>query len=105
MEKFWTWSKVDAIEGLGDHISGLEPYTYFEKDLWFDLGKRMWRKQRSNFQDHVKYIHNDTVNPFRVGIIQYTDHVRDMHYLSKYLPPTSMKGNDYDEADWAVCDK
>ena len=32
----------------------------------------MWRKHRSTFQDHVKYIHNDIVKPFswRIGQVQ-----------------------------------
>ena len=65
----------------------------------------MWRKHRSNFQDHVKYIHNEILKPFIVGIIQYADHIHEMHDIGKYLPPSSMKGQEYDEAYWAVRDK
>ena len=32
----------------------------------FDLGKSMWKKHSSVFQDHDKYIHNDIVKHFRV---------------------------------------
>ena len=45
------------------------------------------------------------MNPFRVRIIHYAEHVRDMFDLAKYLPPPSMKGNEYDQADWAVQEK
>ena len=105
MEKFWTWDKVYRCNAYGDPISGDERCTYFEKELWFELDWSMWRNHRSVFQDHVKYINNDIVKTFRVGIIQYTDHVCEMHDFDKYLPPPSMKGGKYDQADWIICQK
>ena len=54
------------------------------------------------FQYHVKYIHNDIVKPFRVGIIRYVERIKEMHNLAKYLPPPSMKGGSYDSANWDV---
>ena len=65
----------------------------------------MWRKHRSTFQYHVKYIHNDIVKPFRVGILQYAESVRDMHNLTKYLPTPLMKGGEYNKAYWTVHNK
>ena len=53
----------------------------------------MWRKHQSVYQDHLRYIRNDIVNPLRVKIIRYAKRVREMHYLAKYLPPPSMKGD------------
>ena len=50
-------------------FSGPERCAYFDKELWFKLGKSVWSKHRSNFQDHVKYIHNYIVDPFRFGIV------------------------------------
>ena len=49
MEQLWDWSNVYAIGILGYPISGSERCTYFDKELWFKLGKIMWRKNRSNF--------------------------------------------------------
>ena len=54
MEQFYTWDKDDWHERTWDPISGAEHCAYFEKELWFELGKRMWRKHRSVFQDNVK---------------------------------------------------
>ena len=54
--------------------------------MWFDLGKNMWRKYRSTFQDHSKYIHNYIVKSFRISILQYDECVYDVHDLTKYLP-------------------
>ena len=96
---------MDGNDGTGYPINGEERCAYFEKEFWFKFGKSMWRKKRSIFQDHVKYLHNDIVNPFRVGITQYAEHVRDMHYLAKYLPPTLMKRDEYNQSYWAICNK
>ena len=69
MDQLWTWDKVDGSDTLRKPISGADGCTYFEKELCCDLEKSMWRKHRSAFQDHVKYMHNDIVKPFRVGIL------------------------------------
>ena len=66
---------------------------------------KMWRKHRRTLQYHVKYICNGSVNPFRFVILHYSEQIHEMHNLANYLPPTSMKGREYDETDWNVCDK
>ena len=53
----------------------------------------MWRKHCSLFQDHLKYIHNDIVKPFHVGILRNDECFQDIHELEKYLPPPSVKGD------------
>ena len=65
----------------------------------------MWRKHRKILQYHVNYIHNEIVNPFRVGILQYYERIGEMHDLAKNIPLPSMTGQDYDEANWVVRDK
>ena len=65
----------------------------------------MWKKHRSVIQDHVKYIHNDIVKPFRFGILQYSERVHEMHNLAKYLPPPSKKGVGFEEASGDVRDR
>ena len=65
----------------------------------------MWKSHRSTFRDHVKYIHNDIMKPFRVGIIHYSERVCEMHDLAKYLLPPSMKGGGFDQEDWDVRNK
>ena len=68
-EKFWAWAKVDAIDESGDIFTGQNRCNYFGKELWFELGNSMWKKHQRTFQDHVKYIHNNTVKHFRLGIL------------------------------------
>ena len=65
----------------------------------------MWRKHRSIFKDHVKYIHYDIVKTFRVGILRYAEHVHEMQDLAQYLPPRLKQGDEYDQLDWDVRDK
>ena len=43
----------------------------------------MWSKQKSTFQDHVKYIHNEIVKNSWVDILQYADRICEMHDLAK----------------------
>ena len=65
----------------------------------------MWSKHRITFQDHIKYIHNDILKPFKVVILQYAERVREMRDLAMYLPPPSIKGDEYDQTYWTVHEK
>ena len=62
----------------------------------------MWRKHQYAFQEHVKYIHNNIVNPFRVTILQYDECVCEMYDLPKYLTLSSKNGDMLDKTDWRV---
>ena len=62
----------------------------------------MCRKHWSVYQDHLKYICNDIVNPFRVKILRYAERVIEMHDLARYLPPPSIKGVRAEEDNWTV---
>ena len=64
MEKLWTWDKKDGIKNDGYAYLEVDKCIDFEKEVWFKLGQSMWNKHQSVFQNHVKYIHNDTVKPF-----------------------------------------
>ena len=90
MQQLWNWSKADGCNSEDDTISGADWCEEFEKDLWFELRKCMWSK-------HL-YV-------FKVGIIHYAKHVHDMHDLDKLLPLYLKKGDDFDQADWKVCNK
>ena len=69
MEQFQKCSKMDRCDAAGEPTRGTERCSCFDKDLWFELGNIIWRKNRSIFKDHVKYIHYDIVKTFRVGIL------------------------------------
>ena len=77
----------------------------FDNELWFYLGNSMCKKHRSVFQDHIKYIYNDIVKLFRVGILRQAERVQEMHDLDKKLPPPWMNGESYESANWDVRDR
>ena len=66
------------------------------------VGKDHMEEASERLTEPCKYVHNDIVKPFRVVIIQYAESVHEMHELAKYPPTTSMKGGEYDQADWNV---
>ena len=62
----------------------------------------MWRKHQSVYQELMRYIHNDIVNPFKFKTICYAERIREMHDLAKYLPLPLTKGESADAANWIV---
>ena len=86
MENLLFWSKAYGVNSDGRAVTVAERWIAFEKELWFYMGNSMCRKHHSVFQDHYKYMHNGIMKPFRVGILQYTKHVRNIHDLAKFLP-------------------
>ena len=101
-EQLWTWDKEYRLGDDGDAYLGLNKYVNFEKDIWLELVKCSWRKQRSIFHYHLKYICNDIVKLLWVEILRYAMRVQDMHDLAKCLPPPSMKGNIFESDSWGV---
>ena len=69
-DEFWTWVKKDRIGYDRYAYMRLDKCVDFEKELWFELGKCMWRKHQIVYQDHLKYVCNDIVKPFRVLILR-----------------------------------
>ena len=49
MEQFWTSAKTENIDSSGDMYLISNWCSKFEKNTWFELGKSMWRKNRSIF--------------------------------------------------------
>ena len=62
----------------------------------------MWRKHRSVYQDHTKYVCDDIVKPFKVKILRSSERMHETHDLAKYLPPPSMKGESAEADNWTV---
>ena len=65
----------------------------------------MWRKHLSVFQEHLKYICNDILKPFCVGILCYDELIQEMYDLSKHLPPYLMKSESFEADSWKVQNK
>ena len=92
---------------------GYDEHDYLEwdkcvelkREIWLYLGKCMWSKHRSVYQDHMKYICNDITKPFKVKILRHEESVRDMHDLYKYLPPPYIKNDSDEVAIWNFCNQ
>ena len=65
----------------------------------------MWRKHLSVFQEHLKYICNDIVKAFRVGILHYAERIQEKYDLSKHLLPDLMKSESFEADRWKVQNK
>ena len=53
-DNFWYWENSDGLEDNRDAYLGLYKCVDFNKELWFELGKCMWRKYHSVFPNHLK---------------------------------------------------
>ena len=91
-EDFCNWAKTDTMGYDGHDYLNMDQCFYFNRELWFELGKCMWRKHRSVYQYHINYVRNDIVKLFKVKILRYTECAREIHDLAKYLPPYLIKG-------------
>ena len=86
-EEFWTWTNTDNIRYDRHPYLAIDKCVNFKRELWFELGKCMWRKNQSVYQDHMNYVRNDIVKPFKVIILRYTERMQEMHELANHLPP------------------
>ena len=102
VQQLQTWSKADYHDSEGGAISIAYWCKGFNKELLFYMVNGMQRKYFSVFQYQVKYIHNNIVNPYRVGIIQYAKHVHDIHDIYKFIPPHLKTVNEYDQSYWNI---
>ena len=50
MEQLWTWARKGGIGRSGHIYFGHDRCIDFEKDVWFNLGKIMWKRYQSVFQ-------------------------------------------------------
>ena len=53
----------------------------------------------------MKYIRNDIVKPFKFKILRYSELIRDMHDLAKYLTPPFLKYESAMADNWNVHNK
>ena len=96
---------MDTMGYDGHANLALDKCVNLEREIWFKLGRYMWRNHQSVYQEHIKYTHNNIVKPFHIKIIRYAKHVREMHDLAVYLPTPSMKAKSAKATNCTVCDQ
>ena len=77
----------------------------FERALWFHLHKTMWTKSRNVFSDQERYLSQHITKPFKWSMVKYCERIRELYDSLQYLPPHSLKGEEYKEADWVNLEK
>ena len=68
-------AKSDTIRYDGHAYLAIDKCVDYERELWFDLVKCMWRKYQTVYLDRMKYVRNDILKPFKVKILRYTERV------------------------------
>ena len=81
-------------------VMGHEAAQTFEKLLWFELGKLIWKDHRQMYYDHIKYLQQHICKPFKWTMIQYISRVRELFDYCIYLQPPTMRGQNWEKADW-----
>ena len=64
----------------------------------------MRTKHHNVFGEHIYYIRNDIHKPFKMGTLQYTEHVREMFKMDKLIHPPRRNNEEYHEASWDTRD-
>ena len=77
----------------------------FERALWFHLHKTMWTKSRNVFSEQERYLSQHISKTFKWNMVKYCEIIREQYNSLQYLPPHSLKNEEYKEADWANLEK
>ena len=62
----------------------------------------MWRNSRNVFEEQKRYLDQNITKPFNWNMMKYCKRVRELYDCLQYLPPPSMKGDGFIEADWVT---
>ena len=85
--------------------TGHESAEQFEKLLWFELGKLIWKDHRQVYHDHIEYLQQSINKPFKWPMVRYISRIREMFDYCLYLQPHSFKDQSFKEACWDERDK
>ena len=86
-------------------VSGEQHCEAFERRIWFDLGKKMWRNHRNVHDDHMHYLQTDIIKPYKMSMIDFVERMRTLFKMKRYLQPPSMRNETSIDADWDTRDK
>ena len=51
----------------------------------------MWKNHCNVFDSQIYDVRNDIQKPFQMGILNYTERMREMFEMAKLLPPPNRK--------------
>jgi hypothetical protein len=97
---------VEEQEALKAKLtSGNKSAEQFEKLLWFELGKLIWKDHRQVYHEHIEYLQQNINKPLKWPMIRYIGRFREMFDYCLYLQPHSFKDQSFKEACWDERDK
>ena len=59
-------------------VKGSESAEQFEKLLWFELGKFIWKDHHQVYYEHIEYLQQNIVKPFKWTMVQYISRIREI---------------------------
>jgi hypothetical protein len=101
-------------QGLTGSEKTFERIGYFEhvlsgnaKDKFGKTYKKklIWKDHRQVYHDHIEYLQQNIVKPFKWPMVQYISRIREMFDYCLYLQPHSFKDQSFKEAEWDARDK
>ena len=92
--------KADGLDDDDNTMAGEDFYKYFERSLWFELGKTTKKNHWSVFRGNIRYVMNNKTKQCRLGILKYDVHMQKLFEISCYLYPTGKEGNEFDDTNW-----
>ena len=87
-----------------DIITGEMCCKVFEHMLCFKLGKNTWKNPHVLFDGHASYVTNNITKPYRVIILNYSEFVCEMFYLTLYPSPPIKNGQEHHKDYWEARD-
>lgn len=64
------------------------------------MGKLMWVRHRTVFDEHVRYLENKIIKPYDMAIRDFYDCVLEMYSYLHYMQLPSMNNQAWYEAKW-----
>ena len=69
------------------------------------LGRYLWEKIFSLFDEHIIYVKNDIQNLYKMVILKYDELVREMFEMANFLPPPISNNCQYHNTAWDIGNK
>jgi hypothetical protein len=64
------------------------------------MGKLMWVRHRTVFDEHIRYLENKIIKPYDMAIRDFYDRVLEIYSYLHYMQPPSMNNQAWHEAKW-----
>ena len=102
---FWALYNTNDLGCNGEDTTAKDMCIDIDISIYFILEKLMRKKHKNVLGEHIYYVRNYIQKPFKMGTLEYTEHVCEMFKMDKILPLPIINNEDYHEAAWDNKDK